>query len=1344
MLPRRSWSALRRLPHRLTAGGVASGGPLVVVVGGAHPLVAAVRGLSARPQRDQSSGAASAARGRKKAHRALTEEASGASYLQEIEEEAESSAANLSRKLGRFVRKHDPLCIAVVDSSDFEGSCLSSGVMKQVLGGRDVVLALTKIDRLPGLPDSVFNRMQKRFQRRIPQGGSLAGAHAVSVRYEVGLAELAQRAYDHKGDVFVLGRTGAGKSELVRCLAKLFEAETASPGTLDEMASSNARLWPDVPYGDALSTEDSEGGVLAPTTRWRKIAFGVGAKRTLWDTPGLPNKRGLDASVPQELVEPFVGDPARRARIRHPERLFARPGDSIVLYAPNSLHPKSGPVAFARFDLADPEAAKVASSTAPTGTTVAGAEGTPEDGAAVGGFLQRAREIVLRFLPFVTTTAVSDGVKTPRVRETESPTVPEATRASRRPNAREPDVLVFSHLPPFVRVEIQKTGRAPQRLLAQVAKDAQDVSASALAGSTGSDQTGKTPAAIELPFSLLSVGGGQKGDADGGNNLMRSWDAKYLKGHGLDVAIPGLGFIAMYKQGPKGFAVKPHGLEGTLVVGRPPMYLRPPLFPLHMKREAIDGELASGRLMTGVLRQKKPGSARVVGCGPGMLSSILVRGMDGLNRALHGDMVAVRLLPREEWVTKKLDAGAAEEGVVALAEEEVAVDEDGALAIGDHGAATSLVEDLQSHWGDGAKKHLKPLPVCEVVGIIKRNELPFAAVLDPGSAVFRDTHMVARRLIMPRLILDKKSEAASSAETGQLYAVRLDSWDANSRFPTGSIAHTIGPVGDTSAESAAILVENDVRSADWKPEELATLPDDAWAPTDEDVRRRLDLREGEVGEAVCSVDPPKARDIDDALHAIELERGADGKRRYQVGVHIADVCHFIHSSQALDGEAAKRGTTFYLVDQRVNMLPSILGENVGSLHAGADRFAFSVLWEIDEDANIISSSIAKTIIRSRAALEYREAQHRIDAAAGAAEASEISDPLTRSLSILYSISHKLRERRTAGGALRLASPEIKFDMDEEPSVSEASRNPVGMGLYMPVGTNEMVEEFMLLANISAAKAIIESFPETALLRRHPHPQPENFNELAGVMKQHGLELDLTTPSTLATSLDACHKEDEPYFNLLTRYMAVRCMPAAEYVCAGEIEEMGESYAHFGLSTPLYSHFTSPIRRYSDQIVHRMLAASIGWEEPDPVLRDAKAMSALASSLNERRAASREAERASVKLYAQVFFRGREVIEEGYATGLFKSGMSVIVPRYGIESFLHVMDKQPSGQPSPFKMDPDEKAIVASDLYKIRALDRVKVRVSVDASRLHPYLKMELLDPETEKPLIDVLNQQLGR
>ena len=204
------------------------------------------------------------------------------------------------------------------------------------------------------------------------------------------------------------------------------------------------------------------------------------------------------------------------------------------------------------------------------------------------------------------------------------------------------------------------------------------------------------------------------------------------------------------------------------------------------------------------------------------------------------------------------------------------------------------------------------------------------------------------------------------------------------------------------------------------------------------------------------------------------------------------------------------------------------------------------------------------------------------------------------------------------------------------------------------------------------------------------------------------------------------------------------MPAAEYVCAGEIEEMGESYAHFGLSTPLYSHFTSPIRRYSDQIVHRMLAASIGWEEPDPVLRDAKAMSALASSLNERRAASREAERASVKLYAQVFFRGREVIEEGYATGLFKSGMSVIVPRYGIESFLHVMDKQPSGQPSPFKMDPDEKAIVASDLYKIRALDRVKVRVSVDASRLHPYLKMELLDPETEKPLIDVLNQQLGR
>ena len=239
------------------------------------------------------------------------------------------------------------------------------------------------------------------------------------------------------------------------------------------------------------------------------------------------------------------------------------------------------------------------------------------------------------------------------------------------------------------------------------------------------------------------------------------------------------------------------------------MYLRPPLF-LHMKREAIDGELASGRLMTGVLRQK-PGSARVVGCGPGMLSSILVRGMDGLNRALHGDMVAVRLLPREEWVTKKLDAGAAEEGVVALAEEEVAVDEDGALAIGDHGAATSLVEDLQSHWGDGAKKHLKPLPVCEVVGIIKRNELPFAAVLDPGSAVSGHAYG-GEAADHAQADPDKKSEAASSAETGQLYAVRLDSWTRTADSPRVALRTPSGR-WETQAQRALRSSSRTVRSA---------------------------------------------------------------------------------------------------------------------------------------------------------------------------------------------------------------------------------------------------------------------------------------------------------------------------------------------------------------------------------------------------------------------------------------------------------------------------------------------------------------------------------------------------
>ena len=201
------------------------------------------------------------------------------------------------------------------------------------------------------------------------------------------------------------------------------------------------------------------------------------------------------------------------------------------------------------------------------------------------------------------------------------------------------------------------------------------------------------------------------------------------------------------------------------------------------------------------------------------------------------------------------------------------------------------------------------------------------------------------------------------------------------------------------------------------------------------------------------------------------------------------------SGEHLDTEASRRGTTFYLVDQRVNMVPDVLGENVGSLHANVDRFGFSVIWTMDEAANILDTKVAKTVLRSRAAFSYAEAQQRIDGARGSDPSDDV---LTRSLCTLKNLADRLRERRVAGGALRLASPEIKFAMEERAACgggadggggadSEGSSDgggasaplPTDMALYVPLETNAMVEEFMLLANVSVAKIIKEAFPSTA-------------------------------------------------------------------------------------------------------------------------------------------------------------------------------------------------------------------------------------------------------------------------
>lgn len=377
---------------------------------------------------------------------------------------------------------------------------------------------------------------------------------------------------------------------------------------------------------------------------------------------------------------------------------------------------------------------------------------------------------------------------------------------------------------------------------------------------------------------------------------------------------------------------------------------------------------------------------------------------------------------------------------------------------------------------------------------------------------------------------------------------------------------------------------------------------------------------------ICSVDPPGCTDIDDALHARPLPNG-----NMEIGVHIADVSHFIRPGNALDKEAASRATTVYLVDKRIDMVPELLSSNLCSLRGGVERFAFSCIWEIDNDANIVETKFHKSVIKSSKAMTYEEAQLIIDD-------TTQKHAIAEGLRSLNKVAKILKKRRVEKGALVLASPEIRFQVDSE------THDPIEVEAKKLRETNSMVEEFMLLANVSVAEKIQQEFPECAMLRRHPCPPQSNFDPLVKAARNQGFDVNTSTGKELATSLDSIYKDDNPYLNTMLRILATRCMMQAVYFISGTIQK--DDYFHYGLAAPIYTHFTSPIRRYADIIVHRLLAACIGADSTYTDLLDKNQNSNLCNNLNYRNRMAQYAGRASVALNTHLFFKNRTEDEDG--------------------------------------------------------------------------------------------------
>ncbi|KAL0928338.1 hypothetical protein M5K25_000213 [Dendrobium thyrsiflorum] len=545
-----------------------------------------------------------------------------------------------------------------------------------------------------------------------------------------------------------------------------------------------------------------------------------------------------------------------------------------------------------------------------------------------------------------------------------------------------------------------------------------------------------------------------------------------------------------------------------------------------------------------------------------------------------------------------------------------------------------------------------------VIGIIKRNWSFFCGSLKPSSLSIENGGTPQALFISKDCRIPMICIQGGHLEKllNKRIIVAVDSWDCSSRYPCGHHIRTIGEIGEREVENEVILIENDINSRAFPVQALACLPPHPWSLSSEDLANphREDLRYLRV----FSVDQPGCKDIDDALHCSLLPNG-----NFEVGVHIADVTNFVHPGTPLDKEAAQRGTSVYLVDKRIDMLPKLLTEDICSLRPGVERFSFSVILTMKPDAKIVSTRYTKSTIKSNAALSYVEAQARMDD-------SLMIDPLTTDLRNLNTLAKLMRQRRIERGALTFDSIEVKFQMDTE------THDPLDIGVYQIREADQMIEEFMLACNFSVAEKILKHFPSCSLLRHQPAPTKEMFEPLHRMAAAFGLDLDISSSKALIDSLDHVVGLD-PDCKKLFKILATRCMTKAVYSWSGDMNPT--EFHHYGLAAPLYTHFTSPMRRYADIIVHRLLAAALEISKLPEIFLDSLRLTDIENNLNYRQINAKMANRASIYLHKVIYFKKRPMDIEARIIKIKPYGFVVFVPRFDIEGLICLTSKGSRGE-----------------------------------------------------------------
>ncbi|MDT0651247.1 ribonuclease R [Autumnicola edwardsiae] len=593
----------------------------------------------------------------------------------------------------------------------------------------------------------------------------------------------------------------------------------------------------------------------------------------------------------------------------------------------------------------------------------------------------------------------------------------------------------------------------------------------------------------------------------------------------------------------------------------------------------------------------------------------------------------------------------------------------------------------------------------EVTKVINRKRTEFVGILDLkkdfGFVRIDDSKMYTDFFVQKNKIQDAKN--------GDKVVVEMEEWPEKADSPFGKITKVLGTPGEHQTEIHGILAQYGLpHDFPTEVEEFANEIDTSIQESE--IKKRRDMRDV----LTFTIDPKDAKDFDDALSFQKLNNG-----HFEVGIHIADVSHYLKPDTILDEEAYERATSVYLVDRVVPMLPEILSNNACSLRPNEEKYTFSAVFKIDKNAKVVDQWFGRTVTYSDARFAYEEAQHIIETRGGdipagvsiKEDAYKADENIVEAVLELNGLAKIMRSRRMREGAISFDKVEVKFQLDEQ-------NEPVGVFFKTSKDANKLIEEFMLLANKKVAEFIGKQDPKkTFVYRCHDEPDDAKLASLQTIVSKFGHKLNLKDKNAIASSLnsllvDVQGTKEQNMVDTLT----IRTMSKAYYGT--------ENIGHYGLAFDYYTHFTSPIRRYPDVMVHRLLQRyldnnpSASQDEYEEKCHHSSDMEGLATS----------AERDSIK-YMQVKFMQDHQDEDfvGVISGVTDWGIFVEILENKCEGMIRLRDLKDDH----YEFDEENYAVVGRKTKKVYQLgDEVYVNVK-NADLLKRHLDFNLLGLKEE-------------